>query len=634
MKKRSFRIFSSLSSKLSFGILGVVISVFVVSITFLYVRSRQIVRQEAGQRTSRMLENTSMRLIGYMKEAEVATENISWLAVAYPQPDSLYNYTRRVVELNPNINGCSITMEPGYFPDMDHNFSVYTIREGDLIETEVEKAYNYYDKAWYKTPRRLGKACWIPPYNDFNEGTLSSPFMIASYSKPLFNADMKLIGVISTDISIQKITDAILAVKPTPHSYGILLGPDGRYYVHADRSKVIKQTIFTAFDEQSHPDIVQLGKEMTSGNKGIKHIKLDHDNYVVFYQSVQGTDWSIGLVCRENDIYDIFQKPTFILIPLLISGLILMFLFCWFTVKHFIKPFHYLVEKAQNISRGHFDTVIERSNRKDDIGKLQNSFAATLKAINERIDDIQHINNETEKRNADLAKANRLEEEAEQRKNRSIQEASRNIRTPLNIISGFMQILALDASSMSKDEMTDSIDAMKQKAIAIRRMAHMLYDASRTENYPLDLTQLVDVNIVIQESIKNFHEIAPSNAILEYQSDLPTPHMIHTNQLYLHRTLRELLINAKKFASEKPINLTVEHDDTHIRFYITDHGKGIPEDDRERIFAPFYKMDIYTEGFGIGLGLSRQHAKDLMGTLILNPDYTDGAQFILEIPNQ
>ena len=189
MKSPIYYINRSLSLKLCFGILLCVVIVFSLSLGFLYERSRRIVRLEAAAHTEHALDNISRRVTNYIDEVEVATNNIEWLVMENLRPDSLLNYSHRVVEQNPNINGCSITMEPNFFPDYGRNFSVYSLRGPDSIESVYEAPYDYYDKVWYKKAREKNEACWVDPHNDFNEGTLSSPVMIASYSLPLKDKD-------------------------------------------------------------------------------------------------------------------------------------------------------------------------------------------------------------------------------------------------------------------------------------------------------------------------------------------------------------------------------------------------------------------------------------------------------------
>ena len=76
MKSVFFHINRSLSLKLSLGILLFVVMVFVLSLGFLFQRSRQLVKQEAMEHATRMLENTGLRVTGYLDEVEKATDNM------------------------------------------------------------------------------------------------------------------------------------------------------------------------------------------------------------------------------------------------------------------------------------------------------------------------------------------------------------------------------------------------------------------------------------------------------------------------------------------------------------------------------------------------------------------------------
>ena len=78
---------------------------------------------------------------------ETATDINSWLVTENLQPDSLLAYTHRITQLNPDVDGCSITTEPDIFPQYGRYFSAYTVRHGDSITTVMETDYAYYDMA-------------------------------------------------------------------------------------------------------------------------------------------------------------------------------------------------------------------------------------------------------------------------------------------------------------------------------------------------------------------------------------------------------------------------------------------------------------------------------------------------------
>ena len=241
-----------------------------------------------------------------------------------------------------------------------------------------------------------------------------------------------------------------------------------------------------------------------------------------------------------------------------------------------------------------------------------------------------------ENRNNELLSANQMIEEADQRKATFIHDVSLQIRTPLNIIAGFMQVLRETLNVLPKEEISAFTDTMKQNAATIHRMANMIFDVSRQDvQLKLDLSKEVEVIPVVKEAIQTFEEKATPDAVtFNFMTPLPDNHAIHTNRLYLLRVLRELLLNAKKFASDKQVNMLVRVvDETKLQFIVEDKGKGISEEERGHIFDPFVKLDSFSEGLGLGLGLSLHHARLLGGNLTLDPTYKEGARFILEIPN-
>lgn len=624
----------SLSLKISVGILLFVTAVLVVSLGFLFLRSRMLVKQEAMECGERALDNTAQRVSLCLGEAEVATKNIVWLVPGHLQKDSLLNYTRRVVELNPRVNGCSITMEPTAFTLDGKNFSAYSLRQNDTILTTVEGQYDYYSKVWYDVPPEVGSATWVDPYNDFNEGTLSSVPMIASYSMPLHDARGNFLGIISTDIAITQFDEIISAQKPYSHSYGVLLGSKGNYFVHPDKMKLVKQTIFTAYEEKEHPDIIQLGKEMVSGKVGNMKVKLDGQDCIVFYRPVPDTAWSIALVVPESDIFEGYTRLTYIVVPLLLIGLLLLLVFCWKGVAHFIKPLGALADQAHRITQGHYDEHMPPSQRIDVVGHLQNNFIFMQDTIDKNISSIREMNRTMEQRNAELVEANQLAQEADARKVAFLQDMSLQLRTPLNIIAGFMQVLSTSSETLTEEEVQTQLASMKEHTMSMRRMARMIFDSSWMENRPtLDLTKEVSIHEVAHKLTQDFLVPSPHDIELLYTNTVPENKCVHSNYLYLHRVLRELLYNAKKFSTGKQVIFRVEEHPDLIRFIVEDTGTGIAPEEREHLFEPFFKRSTFTQGLGLGLSLSRQTVTLLGGTLKLDTTYTEGARFIVEIPN-
>ena len=124
-------ILKSLSVRLCINILLVVVLIFTLSLGFLFWQSRNIIRQEAIEEASHVLDNTALRVKGCLMEVETATRNMLWLIDRHHEMDSLMQFSHRVVTLHPNVNGCSITMEPDFYPGQAYGFSAYSVRIDD-----------------------------------------------------------------------------------------------------------------------------------------------------------------------------------------------------------------------------------------------------------------------------------------------------------------------------------------------------------------------------------------------------------------------------------------------------------------------------------------------------------------------
>ena len=101
---------------------------------------------------------------------------------------------------------------------------------------------------------------------------------------------------------------------------------------------------------------------------------------------------------------------------------------------------------------------------------------------------------------------------------------------------------------------------------------------------------------------------------------------------YLLRVLMELLFNAHYFARESSVTLRVESsDEGGVRFVIEDNGPGIPADKADLVFDKFTKLDMFTEGLGLGLYLCRRIVDLMGGSLTLDTQYAAGSRFVLVI---
>ncbi|MBO4718315.1 MAG: histidine kinase [Prevotella sp.] len=624
----------SLSWKLSLGILLMAIPIFMLSIGILFQQSKERIKDEATKHATSVLNTTMQRIHRYMNIVETATDINDWEVIAHMDPDSILSYSRFIVMLNGHIDGCSISFEPNTFPKYGRHFSVYTVREEDSVTTVIEEPYEYFEKVWYKTPRMHGKPCWVVYYDESDSLELTLDGMIASYSKPLYNENKHFVGIISTDLSLIRLSKIITAETPYPDSYFIMTGEEGRYFVHPDTTQLFTHTIFQDADPQKNSDIFALGHEMTTGKKGSMSVNIDGKPCLVCYQPVPGTPCSLALICPERSILQGYNRLNFIIGPLIILGLLFILLYCSFTVAHAIHPLYRLTSKIQRIAEGHYDEQIKQSKYNDVVGRLQNNFATMQASLSNHLNDIQQMNEETARRNEELVRTSELAKEADRQKSLFIQNVSHQIRTPLNIIMGFAQVLKESKSALPEEETKSVTEMMRHNALLLYRMVLMLCDSSAkgtTEELYTNRNEEVSCNEIAHECIAMTNSQFPDLPI-KFSTDVPDDFCITTSHLYLKRSILELLYNAARYSDGQNVSIRVSEIGSKMHFIIEDTGPGIPEEDVNRLFEKFTKVNDLSEGLGLGLALSKRHIINLGGDIFFDLDYQEGCRFVIELP--
>ena len=233
----------------------------------------------------------------------------------------------------------------------------------------------------------------------------------------------------------------------------------------------------------------------------------------------------------------------------------------------------------------------------------------------------------------ELQKAYRRATESEKMKAAFIQNVSHEVRTPLNIISGFSQVMA-------DPELTDSVEERQHMSEMMQKSAHQITSLI-DEIIGLSLIESTEkmrredtpyINRLLNDFQRDYQDLAKKGVSVKVDTTLADDFTIKTNENMLKRIITALMENAVKYTEEGSITIKASADEKQLRVTIEDTGCGIPADQAENIFGRFVKLDSFKEGIGLGLPLSRKLAEQLDGNVILDTKYTEGARFIVTLP--
>lgn len=242
---------------------------------------------------------------------------------------------------------------------------------------------------------------------------------------------------------------------------------------------------------------------------------------------------------------------------------------------------------------------------------------------------------ELEQKNKELTEARIEAEKAEDLKLSIMKNMSHEIRSPLNVISGFAQVIG-----NSEFQMTESLRAklagMVQKSTdSITNILNELLDISDNgAKYGKVKYNEENLLAICHEAAEKCRKKVVPGIEVSVASALPDDFMFTTNREELLKAMECILDNARKFTETGSITIESRKADNgkQLEISITDTGCGIEEGEEDLIFDHFYKSDKHKEGIGLGLTLARRIIYHLNGNLTLDTNYKNGARFLITLP--
>ena len=250
-----------------------------------------------------------------------------------------------------------------------------------------------------------------------------------------------------------------------------------------------------------------------------------------------------------------------------------------------------------------------------------------------RLGKIKSLYKELQESNRLVIIASEKAQESERMKNAFIKNMCHEVRTPLNAINGFAELITSDGISpeekkeFSKIIYTNchNITSMMNDVLVIAQLD------SSNEVLPLEP---VHISLLCHHEMNKLKKLQQKPDIHYQVEGDKSNDLIYSDPNHFGIIISHLLSNANKFTNQGSITLSYrpEEEGRIMCICVTDTGCGIPADKSEWIFERFTKNDDFIPGSGLGLYLCRLITQRLNGSLKLDTCYTGGARFFLRLP--
>jgi two-component system sensor histidine kinase HydH len=232
----------------------------------------------------------------------------------------------------------------------------------------------------------------------------------------------------------------------------------------------------------------------------------------------------------------------------------------------------------------------------------------------------------------DITKVKKLEKELKEKENLAligevVSSIAHSLSNPLNIISGNADYLLLDKGENDKEY--EELKTILDEATRITKSIRHLLNFSR----PVKINkQKVDFNFVINEVLKNFRYII-GNKKISIKKNLKEIDELYLDSEQIQEVISNLLTNAVQaipFSGE--VKIKSYQEDSQAVVEISDTGTGIPNENIDKIFLPFFSSKEYGKGTGLGLAITKRIIKEHGGEVNVKSQVGKGTTFILSIP--
>jgi signal transduction histidine kinase len=285
----------------------------------------------------------------------------------------------------------------------------------------------------------------------------------------------------------------------------------------------------------------------------------------------------------------------------LIAGIAAAGLLGWYLSRRITRPVLALSAAADEISRGHYDVAVPDV-RGGEIGDLAHSFREMA---------------------ARLA-------EAEQQERNFLMSVSHELRTPLTAIRGHVEALR-EGLADDPDVRTAALDTIANETSRLERLVGDVLDLAKLEAHRFTvMSEEVDMGRLCEQAYAAFGEEARRRRI-DYEKSFEASPTIVTDGDRVLQIISNLLSNAFRWTPDGgKVEFELSAENGRVSVTVDDSGPGVPPQERERIFRPFWSRD--DSGTGLGLAIAHELAAALGGSIRLESESGSGSRFELVLP--
>lgn len=385
--------------------------IFALMLGFNHQRARALVEREAAASAHNLALASVNKVEAALATVARATENVArqvqGRALGKAQIEPLLH--QLLVE-TPEVFGTGVWFEPGGIPGTPGPFAPYLYREGGKIQGTPPKVdFSYTLQDWYQIPRELARADWSEPYYDPEVPGV----LMATYTVPLFagsGEDRRFIGVVTTDISLDWLSQMMGSIKVLDSGYAFVLSQSGAVMTHPRAERIMNETLFTLAEASGDPQLREVGRRMQRGETGfVAFPSLDGIPARLYFGPIPAAGWSLAIVFPERELFAAIGELTTTVALLGVLGIALIAAVVVKISRTITRPLHLVARAALRMRGGQFDVELPAQDARDEVGDLSRAFASMNQDLQQYIRELVATTSAKERIEGELSVAHDIQ---------------------------------------------------------------------------------------------------------------------------------------------------------------------------------------------------------------------------------
>ena len=426
MKKIYKRKRRSFAGRLTWQIVLVLLFTMGLTSWLIAVFSMSFMEGETTEKYQGHLENSKENIRRVLSDVYVASlNNVPVIEENLDNPHEVERILQRMVTLNPQIRGVGISYVRDFLPKRKNGYQPYSFRtHSGLIVTRdyATEAPGYLTQQWFLNALRAEKGYWSEPFFEKNDSLTP----LVSYILPLHDRQGRTVAVMGTDLSLhwmrhmlnqfdediyqtvwkfsiekdslfdkerqkRRFTKRRTTTFAVTRNGTFVVHPDSMQVLHGNILDIVKATPDTKDDQLASYMLKGLNsREIPDSFKSDNtEILIDGREYAILFTPIPHVDWALGIAVPSYAIEFMSIVMVVMFAFLIIIALTVLYFMCRSTIRRAAKPLEKLASTANEVAKGHFDTVLPAVKYNDEIRLLRDSFEEMQQSLTLYVDELK-----------------------------------------------------------------------------------------------------------------------------------------------------------------------------------------------------------------------------------------------------